>query len=163
MPDSFALVVDGEVEQPLQLTFTDLQAFPAHQQVLDVSRFHAGRPGDGVVLEALLERARPRPAASYLTLHADRDDFHASVPLAEVRGEGIVVYRHGGSPLAHERGGPVRFIVRDPSACHTSELDDCANVKHLCRIELTDGRGRDTRPTTEAAHKALHRAQEGGG
>ncbi len=77
------------------------------------------------------------PEANYLTLHADRDDFHVSIPLQAVRGEGIVVYRLGEGPLGPKQGGPIRFLIRDPSACHTGELDDCANVKYLSRIELT--------------------------
>ncbi len=77
-----------------------------------------------------------------------------------VREQGIVVYRLGDGPLGTERGGPVRFLVPDPSACHTGELDECANVKYLSRIELTTRRGRDTRPTNEADHAALHGAEE---
>jgi DMSO/TMAO reductase YedYZ molybdopterin-dependent catalytic subunit len=109
-----------------------------------------------VLFEALLRLAGPHPDANYVTLHADRDDFHVSVPLEPVRAEGIVVYKLEGRPLGPENHGPTRFLVRDPSACHTGELDDCANVKYLARIELTVRRGRDTRPTTEAEHEALH-------
>jgi DMSO/TMAO reductase YedYZ molybdopterin-dependent catalytic subunit len=155
----FALVVDGEVEAPLRLGYDDLEAFPEADRVPDVSRFHPARRGDGVALEAVLARARPRPEANYLTLHADRDDFHVSVPLGAVRAEGVVVYRDGGGPLATDKGGPVRFLIKDPSACHTSELDDCANVKYLSRIELTVRRGRDTRPADESSHAALHASQ----
>jgi DMSO/TMAO reductase YedYZ molybdopterin-dependent catalytic subunit len=153
------LKVEGAVEHPLSLTFEDLARLPVAVQVLDVSRFHPTRRGDGVTLEALLERARPRAEADYLTLHADRDDFHVSIPLQAVRGEGIVVYRLGESGLGPEHGGPIRFLIRDPAACHTDELDDCANVKYLSRIELTIRRGRDTRPADEATHAALHAAQ----
>jgi DMSO/TMAO reductase YedYZ molybdopterin-dependent catalytic subunit len=150
------LKVEGAVEYPLDLTFDDLAALPESAQVRDVSRFNAKRPGDGVTLEALLEKARPRSEANYLTLHADKDDFHVSIPLEAVRAEGIVVYRLGADRLGPERGGPIRFLIRDPAACHTDELDDCANVKYLSRIELTVRRGRDTRPADEAAHAALH-------
>src|SRR3982751_4206291 len=158
---STRLKVDGAVENPVDLAFEDLAALPERYQVHDVSRFHSKRPGDGVALDAILERVVPRPEANYLTLHADRDDFHVSVPLAAVRAEGIVVYHRGGEPLGIEQGGPIRFLIRDPAACHTDELDDCANVKYLSRIELTTRRGRDTRPADEAAHAALHEAQEG--
>jgi DMSO/TMAO reductase YedYZ molybdopterin-dependent catalytic subunit len=161
MSQPVLLKLDGAVEVPLELTFDDLAALPAEAQVGDVSRFHPGRRGDGVVLEALLERARPRAEANYLTLHADRDDFHVSVPLQAVRGEGIVVYKLGDERLGSEQGGPIRFLVRDPAACHTDQLDDCANVKYLSRIELTTRRGRDTRPADDAAHAALHEAQGG--
>jgi DMSO/TMAO reductase YedYZ molybdopterin-dependent catalytic subunit len=159
MSDTPLLRVDGAVERPLDLSYDDLHALPETDQVADVSRFHPSRRGDGVALEALLRLAAPKPEANYLTLHAGRDDFHVSVPLKEVRGEGIVVYRHGGRPLGPEHGGPIRFLIRDPAACHTDELDDCANVKYLDRIELTVRRGRDTRPADEAAHAALHAQQ----
>jgi DMSO/TMAO reductase YedYZ molybdopterin-dependent catalytic subunit len=159
MNDTVILTVDGRVERPLQFTFADLDVLPEPAQVRDVSRFHPTRRGDGVMLDALLDRAGVLPAANYLTLHAERDDFHVSVPLEPLRGQGIVVYRLGPEPLAVEHGGPIRFLIRDPSACHTDELDECANVKYLSRIELTERRGRDTRPADEKAHDALHQAQ----
>src|SRR6516162_3845890 len=106
MSQKSLLIVDGAVNQPLELSFEDLKGLPEAQQISDVSRFHPKRQGDGVALEALLERVRPKPEANYLTLHADRDDFHVSVPLQVVRGEGIVVYHLGGRPLEAGQGGP---------------------------------------------------------
>ncbi len=156
MSQPHLLLVDGLVETPLELGFDDLRSIPESDHVLDVSRFNPSRKGDGVTLEALLKRANPKPDANYLTLHADRDDFHVSIPLEATRGEGIVVYRIGQTPLSLDQGGPIRFLIRDPSACHTSELDDCANVKYLSRIELSHRKGRDTRPQTDAEHEALH-------
>src|SRR5437764_434785 len=108
------LIVDGEVEQPMGFGFNDFAAFPAADQVADVSRFPAKKSGDGVTLEAVLARVRPRPGATYLTLHASRDDFHASIPLAPILAEGVVVYALGGSPLPAEKGGPIRFLIRNP-------------------------------------------------
>src|SRR5579872_1311206 len=150
------LRVDGEVHHPLALSFDDLAAIPAADQVADVSRFHPKRQGDAVTLEALLAKAAPHAAANYLTLHATADDFHASVPLAAVRGEAVVVYRFEGGPLPAKNGGPIRFLIRNPAACHTDELDDCANVKFVDRIELTAGKGRDNRPHDDASHAKLH-------
>ena len=157
--DAVLLRVDGAVEHPLALRYDDFEALPDQYRVPDVSRFQPKRQGDGVQLEALLERARPRAEANYLTLHADRDDFHVSIPLEAVRGESVVVYKVGRDRLTESQGGPVRFLVKDPTACHTSELDDCANVKYLSRIELTTRKGRDTRPADESAHAALHERQ----
>lgn len=159
MEPNVLLRVDGAVEKPLSLSMDDLSRFPGESQVSDVSRFHPGRKGSGVELEALLAVAVPDANANYLTLHAGRDDFHVSIPLAAVRFEGIVVYHIDGKPLGNEQGGPIRFLIRDPAACHTDELDDCANVKYLDRIELTVRKGRDTRPADEAAHSALHEGQ----
>jgi DMSO/TMAO reductase YedYZ molybdopterin-dependent catalytic subunit len=159
MSNDIILTVDGQVERPLRLTFADLADLPESVQVRDVSQFHPTRKGDGVTLDMILERAGVRPGANYLTLHAERDDFHVSVPLEPLRGHGIVVYRLGPDPLGLEHGGPIRFLIRDPAACHTDQLDECANVKYLSRIELTERRGRDTRPADEKAHEALHASQ----
>ncbi len=154
------LRIDGEVEQPLELSFHDFQMFDEEDQVKDVSRFHPTRQGDGITLNSILERVKPKPTGTYLTLHATADDFAASVPLEAVRDEGIVVYQLNGERLPVSKGGPIRFLIRDPAACRTDELDDCANVKFVDRIELTVGKGRDTRPEDEEQHESLHRAQQ---
>lgn len=150
------LRVDGLVAQPGDFTFDALSAFPEDGQVRDVSRFHPKRPGDGVTLRALLDRVRPEPSATYLTLHATKDNFAASIPLAAVVDEAVLVYQLNGEPYPEAKGGPFRFLIKNPAACHTDELDDCANVKFVDRIELTSGKGRDTRPHDEAQHEALH-------
>jgi DMSO/TMAO reductase YedYZ molybdopterin-dependent catalytic subunit len=151
------LRVDGEVEQPVAFSFDDLRAFSEAEQIRDVSRFHPKRPGDGVALTALLSRVRPKASATYLTLHATRDNFAASVPLQAILDEGVLVYQLDGSPLPEAKGGPFRFLINNPAACHTDELDDCANVKFVDRIELTSSKGRDTRPHDDATHEALHK------
>ncbi len=156
MSDEVVLTIEGLVESPIRLTYSDLDALPDADRVADVSRFHPARKGAGVNLDAVLRLAVVRPDANYVTLHADRDDFHVSVPLEPLRAQGVVVYRLGEERLAPEQGGPIRLLIRDPSACHTGELDECANVKYLSRIELTSRRGRDTRPASEAEHAALH-------
>jgi DMSO/TMAO reductase YedYZ molybdopterin-dependent catalytic subunit len=155
------LRVDGAVETPLELGFEELASFAEAEHERDVSRFHPSRCGDGVQLEAILRRCRPLRSASHLTLHATRDDFHVSIPLEPVRAEGIVLYQVAGQPLEVAQGGPFRFLIRDPAACHTDELDDCANVKYLDRIELAGRKERDTRPSDEKAHRALHERQGG--
>src|SRR5581483_8098618 len=81
MSASTLLRIDGAVARPLALTLADLDAVPEAGRVLDVSRFHPKRRGDGVSLDVLLRQAGPRPEANYVTLHAERDDFHVSVPL----------------------------------------------------------------------------------
>lgn len=160
MESPAVLIVDGAVRQPARFTYDDLRNLPDADQVRDVSRFPSRKKGDGVSLESLLRLVEPDPGANYLTLHSGRDDFHVSVPLAPIRAEGIVLYRLDNAPLPRDQGGPIRFLILDPAQCHTSELDDCANVKYLDRIELSVRKGRDTRPADEAEHRALHeRAQ----
>jgi DMSO/TMAO reductase YedYZ molybdopterin-dependent catalytic subunit len=150
---------EGAVERAIGVSFEDLRGMPEEFQVADVSRFQPSRKGDAVTLSSLLELAGPDPRATHVTLHADRDDFHVSIPLDAIREQGLVVYKVGERPFEIEEGGPIRLIIRDPSACHKGELDECANVKYLSRVELTLRRGRDTRPVDDAEHQALHDRQ----
>jgi DMSO/TMAO reductase YedYZ molybdopterin-dependent catalytic subunit len=155
------LTVDGDVERPLALGFEDLAAMDAAFQVVDVSQLDPKRKGDAVKLAGLLERVRPKPSARYLTLHSSSDDFHASIPLAAVRASAILIYRLDGGPLPAAAGGPIRFFIPDFAACHTSEIDECANVKFVDRIELSSQRGHDNRPHDEKQHADLHERQRG--
>jgi hypothetical protein len=67
-----------------------------------------------------------------------------------------VIYREGGQPLPEKAGGPVRFFIPDFAACHTHEIDECANVKFVDRLELTAAKGFDNRPHDGDEHAALH-------
>ena len=150
------LSITGLVESPRNLTFADLAAIPAEHQVVDVSRLIPGRKGDAVRLAGILALVRPLSAAQWLGLHAMRDDFHASIPLAAVADKALVIYRLEGQPLPEKAGGSVRFFIPDFAACHTAEIDECANVKFVDRLELTAEKGADNRPHDGVAHAALH-------
>ena len=135
---------------------------PESDQVADVSRFHPKRQGDGVALEAILERAGVAPGGELPDAARRPRRLPRLGPArsrSAARGSSSTAWATAAWALEH--GGPIRFLIRDPAACHTDELDDCANVKYLSRIELTSRRGRDTRPTSEAEHEALHQAQSG--
>ena len=136
-------------------------AFPAEQpRCIDVSRIDPKRKGDAVTLAGLLALVDPKASARYLTLHASRDDFHASIPLASVREQAILIYRLGDGPLPESAGGPLRFYIPDFAACHTSEIDECANVKYVDRIELSARPGQDNRPHDEKQHAQLHEREK---
>ncbi len=153
------LTIAGKVDSPQTMTFADLAAIRAEHQVADVSRLVPGRQGDAVKLAGILELARPAHDAKWLGLHAAADDFHASIPLDAVAYKALVIYRLDGEPLPAKVGGPVRFFIPDFAACHTHEIDECANVKFVDRIELTVEKGFDNRPHDGAEHAALHAKQ----
>ena len=154
------LKIDGEVQRPATFSFADLASLANDIQVRDVSRIDSKRKGDAVTLAGLLALVDPKASASYLTLHASRDDFHASIPLASVREQAILIYRLGDGPLPESAGGPLRFYIPDFAACHTSEIDECANVKYVDRIELSARPGQDNRPHDEKQHAELHEREK---
>ena len=158
MADPVLLKLDGQVERPLDLTFADLEAIDGRFQIVDVSRLAPGRKGDAVTLAGLLDLAGAKPAATYLGLHSSADNFHASIPLEPVRDRGFFIYRLEGQPLTTSVGGPIRFFIPDHAACHTDEVDECANVKFVEHVELTSAKGFDNRPEDDEQHEALHRS-----
>lgn len=155
------LKVDGEVNCPAEFDFEQLRAFSADQQLHDVSQVDPQRQGDAIRLSGLLAHVQVRPAARYIGLHSSKDNFHASIPLDPVRGRALLIYCLNGEPLEARAGGPVRFFIPDHAACHTDEIDECANVKFVDHIELTVDRGFDNRPEDDESHERLHREQGG--
>ncbi|MDX1964061.1 MAG: molybdopterin-dependent oxidoreductase [Pirellulales bacterium] len=162
----YQLRIFGTVEKALELTAADLAALPASALVPDVSQLDPKRAGRAVRLAALLDQSQPSTDARYLTLHSGRDDFHASIPLAAVRDQAVIIFERDGQPLPESAGGPFRFLIPDLHVCHTlqadgnpSEIDECANVKYLASLELSAERGHDNRPVEERAHAELHRRQ----
>ncbi|PON16554.1 hypothetical protein C2W62_17835 [Candidatus Entotheonella serta] len=140
------LRVEGEVVTPRQFSFEDLAALP--HQIPDISALAPGQQGCAVRLRALLDETGLRASASHLTLYADDGDYSASIPLDAVIDHGVVIYGFDQRPLPAEQGGPLRFLIPDVTACGIGDVDACASVKFLSRIEASDGRGPDTRPTS---------------
>lgn len=157
--DPILVRITGAVEQPLELTFANLVAIDAQHQIEDVSQLIPQREGGAVRLAGILELVRPQASADYLGLHASADDFHASIPLQEVRDRGLVLYKKNDQPLSLKEGGPVRFFIPDHAECHTDEIDECANVKFIDQMELQIGKGFDNRPEDDEEHEQLHERQ----
>lgn len=152
-----AITVTGLVQRELELGYDALAALPG--QVEDVSALAPGREGGAVRFSSVLEAVGAQSGAAFVTLEAE-GDFAASVPLDAIADQALILYALGDGPLPEEKGGPVRFLIPDPAACGTAEIDTCANVKFLRSIELSAERGRDVRPSTLRAHAALHEAEE---
>lgn len=157
---SDSLRISGLCAQPASFTLQDLSALPAEVQVPDVSTIDPKRQGSAVKLTGLLAKVGVKPEAKYLGLHAETDNFHASIPLEVVKDRAILIYAVNGEPLSLKAGGPFRFYIQDYASCHTEEVDECANVKFVDHIELTAEKGFDNRPEDEAQHAALHHPPE---
>jgi 2-dehydropantoate 2-reductase len=141
---SGVLRIDGSVIQPIALDRQALSALPAEHQVEDVGVRQAGVQGKGILVKALLEIPALAIGTDYVTFHSEDGSFAASLPLRQAMDHGILIYEAHGGPLPAERGGPFRLV--------TPGLGDlCANVKGVGRIELSKGKGKDTRPSIRAS------------
>ena len=163
MADPVILVVNGEVDRPAQLSLDDLAALDVSSQVADVSRLDPKRRGKAVTLAGLLavwaratDGAVPDAALGQRRFSRQRTAGRG----ARARVVDLIALDDG--PLPAKAGGPVRFLIPDYAACHTDEVDECANVKFVDHIELTAVRGRDNRPSDEEATRRFAPAEKRG-
>jgi DMSO/TMAO reductase YedYZ molybdopterin-dependent catalytic subunit len=112
---SWRLELRGEVEEPLRLTFAELQELPATEVTTDIhcvtrwSRFDARFKG--VHWRELAALCRPKPSGRFVIAHAEQG-FTSNLPLAALEDEGaLIVYEADGEPLTPEHGWPVRLLV----------------------------------------------------
>lgn len=160
MDSPVLLKIAGDVVGKQVFTWKDLAAIDSHWQIDDVSQVDSKRSGGAIWLRGILEVAEVLPGAKYITLHSERDDFHASLPLEAVFERGMLIYRDKNQPLPVTAGGPVRFFIRDHTACQATEIDECANVKYVEEIEFSQQKRFDNRPIDDASHAALHRQEK---
>jgi DMSO/TMAO reductase YedYZ molybdopterin-dependent catalytic subunit len=116
--DDWRLVVEGEVEARLELSYADLLALPQSDLVMDVhcvtgwTRF--GMVFTGIPLADLFRRATPSPRARFVRFVAYSDRNHdTSLPLDVVTADCWLVHQADREPLAREHGGPVRVVTRN--------------------------------------------------
>jgi DMSO/TMAO reductase YedYZ molybdopterin-dependent catalytic subunit len=107
--------ISGLVARPLTLSWSELLELPRRQTLCDIhcvtrwSRYD--NLFEGVSVQALLQRAVPRPEARYALVHAEQG-FTTNLPLADLdRPANLLALSFGGEPLTTEHGGPVRLLV----------------------------------------------------
>jgi DMSO/TMAO reductase YedYZ molybdopterin-dependent catalytic subunit len=114
-PARWRLEVSGLVEQPLSLSWSDLDLLPRQETLCDIHCVtHWSRYDnlfEGISVATVLELAQPRPEAAFALVHA-AEDYTTNLPLADLaRPENLIALRHNGEPLTPEHGGPVRLLV----------------------------------------------------
>jgi len=130
--DSWKLVLDGEVEHPVSLTWKDFMDLP---QTEDTSDFHCvttwsklNMNWKGVRLVDLAAMVQPRETATHILCYG-YDDYTTNVSLEEaLKPDVLLVHTIEGNPLPKEHGGPVRMI--------TPQLYAWKGSKWISRIEF---------------------------
>ncbi|MFT7463973.1 MAG: DMSO/TMAO reductase YedYZ molybdopterin-dependent catalytic subunit [Pseudohongiellaceae bacterium] len=143
------LTIEGECARPTAFSYHDMANLHIDYQVPDVSKIDARMKGTAVRLRGLIDIAGPVMAAKWLTVESEDGKFSASLPLREASETALIIYGQGKKPLERDGGGPVRFII-------PFHPDNCTKVKGASKISLTAEKGKDTRPSTAAEHKAIH-------
>lgn len=114
-PVTYRFKVWGEVEEPFELTWDELLALPRTQMTSD---FHCvttwsryDNAWEGVHIRDILQRARPKPAATFVMEHSFTG-YTTNVPLAALNDDDVLIaFKHDGADLEPDHGGPVRLIL----------------------------------------------------
>jgi DMSO/TMAO reductase YedYZ molybdopterin-dependent catalytic subunit len=130
--DKWRLIIDGEVENPMILTWEDFMALP---QTEDVSDFHCvttwskmDMDWKGVRLMDLAALALPKESATHIMCYG-YDTYTTNVSLEEaLKPDVLLAHTVLGEPLAKEHGGPLRMI--------TPQLYAWKGSKWIKRIEF---------------------------
>ncbi len=113
--DRWRLYIDGEVENPVILTWDDFMSLPQSE---DTSDFHCvttwsklDMPWKGVRLLDLAALVQPKETATHLLCHG-YDTYTTNVSLEEaLKPDVLLAHTVYNEPLAKEHGGPVRMIT----------------------------------------------------
>lgn len=114
---NYVLTVDGDVENPLQLTYEDILSMPSVQVkdtiqcVSDPYFLRAEVVWTGVPLSYILQMAKPSPSAIKV-LSYSADGYTADLPIWKaMEPDTVLAYMADGKPLPQVHGYPVRLAV----------------------------------------------------
>lgn len=113
--DEWRLIIDGEVEHPVEMTWDDFMSLP---QTDDISDFHCVTtwskldiPWKGVRLIDIAALVQPKESATHILCYG-YDDYTTNISLEEaLKPDVLLAHTVEGKPLPKEHGGPVRMIT----------------------------------------------------
>ncbi len=113
--ETYRFKVWGQVAEPFELTWAELQALPRTVLTAD---FHCvttwsryDNQWEGVHIREIIERTRPLDSVRYVVAHS-WTGYTTNMPLADLNDDDVmIVFSHDNAPLKPEHGGPVRLIV----------------------------------------------------
>ena len=136
-PAAYRLTIDGLVERPLTLTYDELRALPAVQQVSDFHCVDGWGVDDvrwaGVRLQSIIEAARPVEGAEFITFHSLGGIYRDSLTMQQAMlPDVLMAYDMEGKPLTPDHGLPLRLVM--------PRMFGYKGPKWLTRIEFRDQR-----------------------
>lgn len=107
--------VFGAVEEPLKLSWDELQALPQKDVVADihcVTRWSKLDTGwRGVAAKEVLDLAKVRPSGTHVMAYSD-GGYTTNIPLEALYDDDVLLaHSYDGKPLEHDHGAPLRLLV----------------------------------------------------
>lgn len=115
--DEYRLIVDGAVENPLELTFEQIKQYPSVSEVvlLICSGFFADNvEWTGTPVSAVLEAARPKANFKALRITSGSDGYWVNLEREDYDFDQVILaYQVNGEDIPLEHGYPVRLVIKD--------------------------------------------------
>ncbi len=115
--EEYRLVVDGLVDNPLELTFEQLKQYPSTSEVvlLICSGFFADNvEWTGAPLSAVLEAAKAVPNFKALRITSGSDGYWVYLEKENYNFDDVILaYQVNGEDIPLEHGYPVRLVIKD--------------------------------------------------
>ena len=132
---TWRLKVDGLVERPQKLTFSELSELPLARMAADFHCVEGWSVDDvrweGVRVSELLSRVRPKPGATTVIFHSSGGVYADAISLEDARdARAVLAFRMNGIPLEPRQGRPLRLVL--------PWMYGYKGPKWVERIELTD-------------------------
>lgn len=113
-PDTFKLIIDGAVSQPMQLSMSDLQKIPSQSMVIRhvcVEGWAAIVQWGGVRLRDLIALVEPQSSARYVYF-TSADGYYNSWDMpSALHPQTLLAYQMNGQPLPKDNGAPLRLAA----------------------------------------------------
>ena len=116
-PETWRLKVSGEVENPIELSWAEFSNLPTQTVTKDWHCVTTWSKKDnawtGVSVSEILDRARPKPDAQFVTVRAyDEIGYTTNLSMSDfARPENLLCTHRNGDALDAKHGGPMRLIV----------------------------------------------------
>jgi DMSO/TMAO reductase YedYZ molybdopterin-dependent catalytic subunit len=114
--ESYHLTIDGMVESPLSLSYSDVMEYPAVSQVVILicpDAFVDNAEWTGVPVSTLLNEVGVKPEANKVAFYSI-DGYQRTLPIKDVLKDGVfLAYKVNGQILPLEHGYPFRLVVKD--------------------------------------------------
>jgi DMSO/TMAO reductase YedYZ molybdopterin-dependent catalytic subunit len=117
--DAWRLKVEGLVERPIQLTYSQILSFPAiERNVLQICPGVFANHGrwKGISMPHLFEKAKFKNEAVYVTFRGPEGNYEKTerFPLKDVLSDKIfLAYEVNGKPLPKKHGFPLRVVAKE--------------------------------------------------
>lgn len=111
----WVLVIEGDVENPLEFSWNDILKLPKAESVSD---FHCvegwsvvGLRWEGIRFQYIVDLVKPKATARFVSFEC-ADGYTTSLSLKELLGEDVLLaYKVNGKPIEEGIGAPLRLVV----------------------------------------------------